>query len=80
MTRVKRADATRKRKNKVFKAAKGYRGGRSRLLRTAKEAVDKAGTSYSGWNIEKNSKESVTYSTLVTPLIKAVQELTEMVK
>ena len=50
------------------------------IAQEVKEAVDKAGTSYSGWNIEKNSKESVTYSTLVTPLIKAVQELTEMVK
>ena len=50
------------------------------IAQEVKEAVDKAGTSYSGWNIEKNSKESVTYSTLVTPLIKAVQELSEMVK
>jgi hypothetical protein len=42
-----------------------------------KEAMDKAGTSFSGWNIEKNSKENITYSVLTIPLIKAVQELTE---
>jgi hypothetical protein len=50
------------------------------IAQEVKEAVDKAGTSYSGWNIEKNSKESVTYSTLVTPLIKAVQELSKKVE
>ncbi len=42
MTRVKRAVHARKKKKSYFKAAKGYRGGRSRLLRTVKEAVDRA--------------------------------------
>ena len=42
MSRVKRAVHARKKKNAFFKAAKGYRGGRSRLLRTVKEAVDRA--------------------------------------
>ena len=42
MARVKRAVHARKKKNAYFKAAKGYRGGRSRLLRTVKEAVDRA--------------------------------------
>lgn len=42
MARVKRAVHARKKKNAFFKAAKGYRGGRSRLLRTVKEAVDRA--------------------------------------
>lgn len=42
MARVKRAVHARKRKNKLFKAVKGFRGGRSRLLRTAKEALDRA--------------------------------------
>lgn len=42
MTRVKRAVHARKKKKAYFKAAKGYRGGRSRLLRTVKEAVDRA--------------------------------------
>jgi large subunit ribosomal protein L20 len=42
MSRVKRAVHARKKKNAYFKAAKGYRGGRSRLLRTVKEAVERA--------------------------------------
>ncbi len=42
MSRVKRAVHARKKKKAYFKAAKGYRGGRSRLLRTVKEAVDRA--------------------------------------
>ncbi len=42
MARVKRAVHARKKKKAFFKAAKGYRGGRSRLLRTVKEAVDRA--------------------------------------
>ncbi|HYC78209.1 MAG TPA: 50S ribosomal protein L20 [Planctomycetota bacterium] len=41
--RVTNAVARRKRHKKTFKAAKGYRGGRGRLLRTAKEAVKRAG-------------------------------------
>ena len=40
--RVKRAVHSRKRKNSLFKAAKGFRGGRSRLLRTVKDAVDRS--------------------------------------
>ena len=40
--RVKLAVHSRKRKKSLFKSAKGYRGGRSRLLRTVKDAVDKA--------------------------------------
>ena len=40
--RVKLAVHSRKRKKSLFKDAKGYRGGRSRLLRTVKDAVDKA--------------------------------------
>lgn len=31
-----------KRKKKILKQAKGYRGGRSKLIRTASEAVDKS--------------------------------------
>ena len=42
MARVKRAVHARKKKKAYFKAAKGFRGGRSRLLRTVKEAVDRA--------------------------------------
>ncbi|VAV85723.1 LSU ribosomal protein L20p [hydrothermal vent metagenome] len=42
MPRVKRGVNAKKAKRKVFKAAKGYRGGRSKLLRSATEAVDRA--------------------------------------
>jgi large subunit ribosomal protein L20 len=41
--RATNAVARKKRHNKVLKAAKGYRGGRGRLLRTAKEALRRAG-------------------------------------
>lgn len=40
--RVKRGFKARRRRNKVLKLAKGYRGGRSKLYRTAADAVDKA--------------------------------------
>jgi large subunit ribosomal protein L20 len=40
--RVKRGYKARKRRKKVLKLAKGYRGGRSKLYRTAADAVDKA--------------------------------------
>ena len=42
MPRVNHAVATKKRKKKVLKQAKGYWGARSRLFRTAQEAVDRA--------------------------------------
>lgn len=35
--------ASRSRRNKVLKQAKGYRGSRHRLIKTAKQAVDHAG-------------------------------------
>lgn len=41
MSRVKRGYTARRKRNKVLKAAKGYRGGRSKLIRTAKNAVFK---------------------------------------
>lgn len=43
MARVKGALATRKRRNRTLKLAKGYWGGKSRLFKTAKEAVWKSG-------------------------------------
>ena len=42
MARIKRAVHARKKKNAYFKAAKGYRGGRGRLWRTVKDAVERA--------------------------------------
>ena len=42
MPRVKRGFKARRRRNKTLKMAKGYRGARSRLYKTATEAVDRA--------------------------------------
>lgn len=39
--RVKRGKAAHKRHKKYLKMAKGYRGGRSKLYRTAREAVER---------------------------------------
>lgn len=40
--RVKGGNVSRKRRKKILELAKGYRGGRSKLFRTAKNAVIKA--------------------------------------
>ena len=50
------------------------------IAQEVKEAIDKCGTTFSGWNEEKNSKQLLTYSTMVMPLIKAVQELSVKVE
>ena len=42
MPRVKTGTKRRKRHKKILKMAEGYYGGRHRLFRTAKEAVDRA--------------------------------------
>ncbi|MFC1514181.1 50S ribosomal protein L20 [candidate division KSB1 bacterium] len=42
MPRATNAVAAKKKHKKVLKAAKGYRGGRSKLYKTAKESVHKA--------------------------------------
>lgn len=42
MPRVTRGFKARRRRNRVLKLAKGYWGGKSRLYRSATEAVDKA--------------------------------------
>lgn len=42
MARVKGGTVTRRRRKKVLKLAKGYFGGKSKLFRTAKEAVMKS--------------------------------------
>jgi large subunit ribosomal protein L20 len=41
MPRVKRGTQSKKRRNRIFEAAKGYYGTRHRLLKTAREAVHK---------------------------------------
>ena len=42
MPRAKKSVSSRKRRKKIIKLAKGYFGARSRLYRTATEAVDRA--------------------------------------
>lgn len=44
MPRVKSNTASKRRKKRILKHSKGYRGGRRNLIRTATEAIEK------GWN------------------------------
>lgn len=54
MARIKDALSTRKRRNKVLKLAKGYYGSKSKLFRTAKQAVMKSGNyAYVGRRLKK---------------------------
>lgn len=54
MARVKGALATRKRRNKFLKAAKGYWGAKSKHFKMAKEAVMKSGQyAYVGRRLKK---------------------------
>ena len=54
MARVKGAMATRKRRNKVLKLAKGYWGSKSKHFKMAKEAVMKSGNyAYIGRRLKK---------------------------
>ena len=40
--RIKRGFKARRRRNKILKLAKGFRGGRSKLIRSAADTVDRA--------------------------------------
>lgn len=86
MARVKGAMATRKRRNKVLKLAKGYWGGKSKLFKTAKEAVMKSGQyAYIGRRLKKRDfrrlwitrisagckQNGMNYSTFINGLNKA---------
>ena len=86
MARVKGAMMTRKRRNKTLKLAKGYYGGKSKLFRTAKEAVMKSGNySYIGRKQKKRDfrriwitrisaackQNGMNYSTFINGLKKA---------
>lgn len=54
MARVKGALMTRKRRNKVLKAAKGYWGAKSKHFKVAKEAVMKSGNyAFAGRKLKK---------------------------
>jgi large subunit ribosomal protein L20 len=88
--RVKRGFKARRRRQKVLKLAKGFRGGRGKLFRTAKNAVDKALTySYRDrrqkkrdfrrlWNVRINAAarmNGLNYSKLIHGLKKSNVEL-----
>ena len=54
MARVKGAMMTRKRRNKVLKAAKGYWGAKSKHFKMAKEAIMKSGNyAFAGRKMKK---------------------------
>jgi large subunit ribosomal protein L20 len=86
MPRVKRGNKRVQRRKKILKQAKGYYGARSRLYRTAEQAVEKSGVyAYSGrkqrkrdfrglWNIRINAAardQGLSYSLLIHGLDKA---------
>ena len=90
MARVKGALMTRKRRKKVLKLAKGYFGSKSRLFKTAKQAVMKSGQyAYIGRKHRKRDfrrlwitrisaatrAEGMNYSTFMNGLKKAGIEL-----
>lgn len=86
MARVKRGVVSRRKHNKLLAAAKGYRGTKSRLIKTAHEAVLHAGAyAYHGRKLRKrdfrslwitriseaSKAEGVSYSVLINRLQKA---------
>lgn len=90
MARVKRGVTTRRRHKKLLKLAKGYRHGRKKLVKLARQAVMKAGVhAYVGrklkkrqfrqlWIIKLNSavrENGLNYSQFINGLKKAKIEL-----
>ena len=86
MARIKGAVMTRKRRNKVLKAAKGYWGAKSKHFKMAKQAVMKSGNyAFAGRKMKKRDfrrlwitrisaqakVNGVNYSTFMTGLKKA---------
>lgn len=60
MARIKGALMTRKRRNKVLKAAKGYWGAKSKHFKVAKEAVMKSGNyAFAGRKMKKRDFRSL---------------------
>ena len=60
MARIKGAMMTRKRRNKVLKAAKGYWGAKSKHFKMAKEAIMKSGNyAFAGRKMKKRDVRSL---------------------
>mgnify|MGYP001319747843 FL=1 len=94
MPRATNNVASRRRRKKILKQAKGYRGGRSKLIRTASDAVDRAGqyayrdrrqkkrTFRALWIARINAaarENGTTYSQLISGLSKAGVEVNRKV-
>lgn len=90
MARAKRGFKARRRRNKILKLAKGYRGARSKLFRSAAEAVDRALCyAYTGRKLKKRDfrklwiarinaaarMNGISYSRLIDGLKKATVSL-----
>ena len=90
MARIKGATMPRKRRNKVLKLAKGYYGSKSKLFKTAKQAVMKSGNyAYIGRKQKKRDfrrlwiarisaackMNGINYSTFINGLKKANNDL-----
>ncbi|MGL4362591.1 MAG: 50S ribosomal protein L20 [Cellulosilyticaceae bacterium] len=74
MARVKGGVATKKRRNRVLKLAKGYRGAKSKQFRTAKQAVMKSlSYSYVGRKLRKRE-----FRTLWIARINAAARMNDM--
>ena len=71
MTKVKHAASSLKRRKKVLKAVKGQRGGRSKLLRTAKESARKALVSSYADRKKKKGNFRALWITRITAACKA---------
>ena len=72
MARVKGAMATRKRRNKTLKLAKGYWGNKSKHFKMAKQAVMKSGNyAYIGRKQKKRDFRALNYSTFMNGCKKA---------
>ena len=90
MARIKRGTVSRRKHKKILKLAKGYRGSRHRLIRSAQEATLHAGAyAYHGRKLRKRDmrqlwilriseavkKESLSYSKFMAGVKKAQIEL-----
>ena len=72
MARVKGALMTRKRRNKVLKAAKGYWGAKSKHFKMAKQAVMKSGNyAFTGRKLKKRDFRRL-WITRISAQVKAV--------
>ena len=50
------------------------------IAQEIKEVMDEYDTTFSGWQVSKQGRQSLQYNRFVVPLVKAVQELSEQNK